>query len=430
VTSTREDDDWKFLLWSGPATLRYEGTSETLNCNVYQRSLAKEELVIEGEDISGSPRPFFPAGDLQLDIPGVHEPLNVIVVQNSWSSEGHGFLRLRPLRTPCWFSTSHILHSGRFVVINFAHYWMGQTQNLDFTLEALGWKAHFIPITGDTLELQPRFNSDEEFRATHQVEFSREDGSSFTGKQAQLFLEKLSLFLSFCRGRWVAIALAVGLDDSGEKKYEQWGTGRISSWHEPNGWLDAHHGTCIGELYAEFCSKLNDAAWLDAIRHVVYWFARADTNLVGPDGACILLQAALERLAWHVLVRERSAVSDKGFRDLTAADQIRLMLNILSIPTEIPDGLVSLRKLGKSKGFEGPEAFTYIRNRLTHPPKKGAASESLPIYEAYCLAQWYVELAILSACGYNGEYGNRTIIGRWVGQVERVPWALKIRNVG
>lgn len=306
---------------------------------------------------------------------------------------------------------------------------MGHPRSLDFTLKALGWEARFIPITKDKLELPPSLNSDEEFRATHQIEFFREDRSPFTAEQAQAFLERLSLFLSFCHGRWVATALTVGVDDNAEVTLVQWGTGRISSWRKPNGWLDEHHGASIEELYPGFCSKLSDAAWLDAIRHVVYWFARADTNLIGPDGACILLQAALERLAWHLLVRERGAVSDKGFRDLTAADQIRLMLNILSIPTGIPNGLVSLRKLGKSRGLEGPEVFTYIRNRLTHPPKQGATSEGLPIYEAYCLAQWYVELTILSACGYNGEYGNRTIIRRWVGQVEKVPWASKIQNL-
>lgn len=238
-------------------------------------------------------------------------------------------------------------------------------------------------------------------------------------------MEKLSLFLSFCHGRWVALALTVGLDDSAEKTLEQWGTGRISNWREPNGWLDKHHGTAISELYEQFCKKSSDSAWLDAISHVVYWFSRADTNSIGPDGACILLQAALERLAWHVLVRERCIISDKGFRDLTAADQIRLMLGILSIPTEIPDVLARLRKLGKSKGWGGPEAFTHIRNRLTHPPKQGASDEVFPIYEAYCLAQWYVELAILSSCGYNGKYANRTVIGRWVGEVETVPWASK-----
>jgi hypothetical protein len=215
----------------------------------------------------------------------------------------------------------------------------------------------------------------------------------------------------------------VGLDENGEMALEQWGTGRVSTWREPSGWLDEHHGNCICLLYEKFFQKLQNETWLDAVKHVVYWFARAETNNVGPDGACILLQAALERLAWHVLVRERNAISEKGFRDLTAADQLRLMLNMLSIPTTIPNGLAELQALGRSRAMDGPEVFTYIRNRLTHPPRVSAPKEQLPFYEAYCLAQWYVELAILSACGYTGEYGNRTTMRRWKGQVERVPWA-------
>jgi hypothetical protein len=264
---------------------------------------------------------------------------------------------------------------------------------------------------------------DEEFRATHQVEFSREDGSEFTDQEAQDFLWKLSLFFSFCRGQWVGHSRTVGFEESGEMALEQWGTGRVSTWREPSAWLDEYHADGIGQLYEKFSQKLQQESWLDAISHVVYWFARAETNNVGPDGACILLQAALERLAWHLLVRERKAISEQGFRDLTAADQLRLMLNVLSIPTSIPNGLAELQALGRSKSMEGPEVFTFVRNRLTHPPKVSAPKEQLPYYEAYCLAQWYVELAILSACGYNGDYGNRTQMHRWKGQVERVPWA-------
>jgi hypothetical protein len=195
-------------------------------------------------------------------------------------------------------------------------------------------------------------------------------------------------------------------------------------WRGPSpGYLCLFSKLAETQLYAEFVEKLLHEAWLDAIHHVVYWFARADTNNVGPDGACILLQAALERLAWHVLVRERNAISERGFQDLTAADQLRLMLNILAIPTTIPNGLAKLHALGRSRAFDGPGVFTFIRNRLTHPPKLSAGMERLPYYEAYRLAQWYVELAILSACGYTGQYGNRTILRRWVGQVEKVPWA-------
>lgn len=210
----------------------------------------------------------------------------------------------------------------------------------------------------------------------------------------------------------MAHALMGGLDENGEMALEQWGTGRVSSWREPSGWFDAHHGSCIGELFERFWQTLQQETWLDAISHVVYWFARAETNNVGRDGACILLQAALERLAWHVVVREQNAISEKGFRNLTAADQLRRMLNLLSIPTIIPPELAKLQALGKSTNLDGPGVFTFIRNRLTHPPRVSAKKDRLPYYEAYCLAQWYVELAILSACGYSRVYGNRTILRR------------------
>ncbi len=345
-----------------------------------------------------------------------------MVISNTWNSEGHSSLTLRPLRTPCWFSKSRSLWSGRFAIINFAPYWMGSPRNLNFELKAVGWKAQFIAITDKSLEIQ-QFKNDSNFRATHQVEFSREDGSPFTDLEAQDFLWKLSLFLSFCRGRWVACSLMVGLDENGEKALEQWGTGRVSFWREPSGWLDEHNGDCIGQLYEKFSAKLQQEPWLDVIKTVVYWFTRADTNNVGPDGACILLQAALERLAWHIIVRDRNSISAKSFKNLAAADQLRLMLKMFSIPTTIPNDLAKLQALAGSTTLDGPGVFTHIRNRLTHPPKASTPSQQLPCYEAYCLAQWYVELVVLASCGYTGKYGNRTIMRRWAGQVETVPWA-------
>jgi hypothetical protein len=420
MSSTNSDSE--YLLWSGTGTLRCGGKSGALECRVYQLCGKKDDLIIEGKDASGILPPFILPDDLKLEIPGVREPLDVIVTQISWNFAGHSALALRPMHSPCWFTKSRTLRSARFVIVNFALYWIGSPTNLNFALKAGGWIAQFIAVTEKSLEI-PKWKANEEFRVTHQVEFSREDRAVFTEQEAQDFLSKLLLFLSFCHGQWVGHSLMVGLDDNGELALEQWGTGRTSIWHEPSGWLDEHRGNCIGELYEQFFQKVEQEAWLDTISHVVYWFARAETNNVGPDSACILLQAALERLAWHVLVRERNAMSEKGFRDLTAADQLRLMLNILSIPTVIPNGLIELQALGRSRGMEGPEVFTYIRNCLTHPPKASAPRERLPYYQAYCLAQWYVELTILSVCGYTGEYGNRTTMRRFRGEVEIVPWA-------
>ncbi len=299
---------------------------------------------------------------------------------------------------------------------------MGHPRNLNFTLEADGWSVQFVVLNPESLEL-PVLKGNDEFRFTHQVEFSRTDKTSFTEQEAQDFLWKLSLFLSFCRGHWVGYSLSVGFDVDGEAALLQWGIGRVSAWHEPDGWLDEYSGSCITSLYGLFFTKLMEPNWLAAIQDVIYWFARADTNNVGPDGACILLQAALERLAWHILVRERNAITATRFEKLNSVEQLRRMLDILSISTTIPMGLAKLQTLGQAKGLDGPGVFTYIRNRLTHPPKTSTPAEQFPYYEAYCLAQWYVDLVILSACGYTGKYGNRTIMGRWKGQVEDVPWA-------
>ena len=38
-------------------------------------------------------------------------------------------------------------------------------------------------------------------------------------------------------------------------------------------------------------------------------------------------------------------------------------------------------------------------------------------YEAWNLAQWYLELTLLKLCGYEGSHGNR-LNQKWVGEVE------------
>src|SRR5260370_34613588 len=98
------------------------------------------------------------------------------------------------------------------------------------------------------------------------------------------------------------------------------------------------------------------------------------------------------------------------------------MLGALAIPTGIPPGLQELGTYAKARNLDGPEVFTFIRNRLVHPPKPTTVQDKVPYYEAYCLAKWYLELAVLSVCDYKGDYSNRTRSSRWVGQVEKVPW--------
>jgi hypothetical protein len=393
-----------------------------VNCRVFLTASPGKGLRI---DVS-SPFEFDFIGllngeDSSIEIPGVTKPVQLILANAPIGSQAGSVLTFGLKHSPIWFTKSEKLRLGRTAIINFAQYWVGGPGYQRFELKACGWTALFIPVSERTLAVAETMH-DENHRITHQVEFERDDKSLFTAAEAQKFLGELSLFLSFCRGQFVATSFTVAVNSNGEAAMEQWGTGRVSPWRRPSNWLDEHHGDAISQLYRAFCERLQDESWNDALSHVVYWFTRAETDNVGPDGACILLQAALERFAWHLLVRERKALSEKGFRDLAAADQLRLMLNVLSIPAATPLGLAQLAAFAKSRGVDGPEAFTLIRNQLVHPPKASAAPKRLPYYEAYCLGKWYVELAVLSECGYSGKYSNRTLEKRWVGQVEDVPW--------
>jgi len=54
-------------------------------------------------------------------------------------------------------------------------------------------------------------------------------------------------------------------------------------------------------------------------------------------------------MAWHILVRVRRALSEKGFSKLAAADQLRLVLSECSVPLELPSALVHLGAVAKGR---------------------------------------------------------------------------------
>lgn len=309
-------------------------------------------------------------------------------------------------------------------VLNLGHYWTDRAQGLSyFKLVIDDWLFDFTPVTDSTLLYSPSVQSSSYF-FTHHLCMQKSDRSSFFTRDAHDKLNDLATFFSFCHGHWVSTALTYGIDEHGQVGMEEWGTRKVSRWCRGSNWLDEHHGNCMVELFPGFMKLLaKSAEWKDAIQIATYWYIRADTNLVGPDGSCILLQAALERLAWHVLVRDRCSLSEDGFSRLTAADQLRLLLSALSIPLDLPPGLVDLCHAAKAATWsDGPQAFAGVRNRIVHPPKRGQQTTGLPYYDAYRLAKWYLDLAILSLCGYQGVYSNQTKERRWTGQVEPVPW--------
>lgn len=411
-----------YTFWQGKAALRVDTFSQEVAARVFLNTSEGKDLRIEIVDQFGfEALRFLTSDDVSIDIPGLTGPTELLVSSGRANSEGKSVLTFGLKRSPVWRVRSDKFYSGRALLINFAHYGARAARS-GFEVEGLGWKIRVVPVSRETLSVPSSMTSDEH-QVTHQAEFSRVNERSFSLSEGQRLLEDLHYFLSFCRGQWVALSFVAWLDDRGEVAAEQWGTGKVSPWRDPSSWIDEHHGAPIQELFSPFCEKLADATWRDTLSHVVYWLQRAKSDSSGPDGGCVLLQAALERFAWHVLVRDKRLLSKSSFESQKANEQLSLLLDTLSIPKAVPPGLKGLADYAKSKDRDGPGIFTYIRNKLVHPSANSGNRGTVPYYEASQLARWYLELAVLSACDYRGNYSNRTRLNRWVGEIEKVPWA-------
>jgi len=308
-------------------------------------------------------------------------------------------------------------------LVNFNQYHMGPGQTIRLNDEI--WEFELTPA-GESTEY-PAEIQNESFFLSHHLLLRRRDVQLFSWAQAQRCLEKLSTFLSFCADRSVAPALIRGYDRSGQPVIQDLRTPRVDPFEKHVSWLDEYHGSAMSEAFPTFASLMEDDEWRDAIRGAVYWYVRANTNLVGPDGAIVLIQTALERLAWHVLVRARRSLSGRDFSDLPAAAQLRLLLDTCSVTLDLPSELGELTKVatgqkGEQDWVDGPQAFVAVRNQIVHPGKRRRVQGGQAFYEALQLGKWYLELVLLRSFRFNGNYACRLNIPMHVGNVEPVPW--------
>jgi hypothetical protein len=96
---------------------------------------------------------------------------------------------------------------------------------------------------------------------------------------------------------------------------------------------------------------------------------------------------------------------------------------VSKIGLNIPVPSRRLAKIAKTHRWpDGPTALVKIRNDLVHAERRYLKGRDNPFFEAWSLAQRYIELVILRLAGYSGDYTDR-IAARWVGEVTRVPWA-------
>ena len=329
-------------------------------------------------------------------------------------------LTLVPKREPVTIHrTEEMSLSVEFSVLNFPNFIGGQDKQVKVAnwlrvqgsalIRVDNWEIE-VSAVPDLHEIEATLNMEGGYAITHIGTVRRPNGGVFDAEDAEPLLSALQLFLSFARGTFCGLTLVIGKDPKGETAWERWGTQRVTEWFNPGAtWFDKNNGFILADAFPGFWKLFQDQERL--VRTVVglYLNANLGSHGVGYDCGLTLTQAALERLSCRDPKLKTGEQIKKGLRKIGLSEKA---LRIL------PEGCPELAELGSEHGWEhGPHALVEMRNNLVHPKDKYGNVSSRAYYEACNLGQWYIELALLKLCGYEGNCANR-LTQKWVGSIE------------
>lgn len=287
-------------------------------------------------------------------------------------------------------------------------------------LSAGGW-AITLDQRRDLTTYQKELKSVGGYGTTNVGELTRVTGGRFTPRSARRILICLSYYLSFLRGRWVSTALPVGYL-GGRVTWVDWSPpGTVDrylgafSWFEPTLTEDAL------SLWAPFVRAWSNPSQRLILRRLISYWVGANAGRTIEVGYTLAV-TGLDLIGWYELVVGRVVSSRVWEKKMFTADRIRSILERHRVPVAVPSDLLALSRIAGKR--DGPDLLSLARNRFVHPrPKQryDLPAESLP--DTWLLANWYLELCILGWLGYQGRYKRRTDPNRWIGVVERVPWA-------
>ena len=261
-------------------------------------------------------------------------------------------------------------------------------------------------------EAQRKLKDTGGYAITHVGRIEHEDGSSFRADAVESLRRTIGFLLSFCRGAWAWPLLPVATDAADHDLFSEWQCGRIAAWQSVPSWF--HESLTEGLAIIEpMHRRLNDPVWDKPAELALFWYPICnDAYHSSVEGAIVLQQAALEMLAWTLLVEDRKALTISAAKKLNADGRLRRLFRECRIPLDIPSELAALKSAPNvPPGLDGPGTTIKIRNALAHTTqeKHGMVFGEDPQYlvEAWSLGQWYLDLVLLWLCDYKGHYVNR-----------------------
>ena len=290
----------------------------------------------------------------------------------------------------------------------------GQHAQLDFRLP--DWHLVIAPV--------------DDRRGEHDFGFVVEATSALPPGAADVdqLTGRLFLVLSFVASREVGVRPVCGFSEARELIWASWGSPRLRPGRPGVRWCPPH--LVVGALpaVAEGFARLfeQDEAMGVVVGRAIEHLLAADGN-EALDVRVPVSCAGIETLGWAILQRH-SWVDRDVSEKMPAAAMTRLLLRWAGVPAAIPVGFAALaaRRDSRHRGGGGPEVLSGVRNKLVHPPNRLDSPEwpsSEELAECWQLANWFRELVVLRALGYQGQYWSRLRLGTYGADLEQVPWS-------
>jgi len=238
----------------------------------------------------------------------------------------------------------------------------------------------------------------------------------------------LTRFLSFARGAACNLPVRWGVDSRGVVVWEKWGSPVIDAWRgSQQSWFDEHHGNLLSEVFPGFAATFLDPDLGPPFKLALHWYEKCNTRAGGMEGAIILGLTALDLLGALIVVDRTATMSEARYDNLRAAAKLARLLQVMGVPEAIPARQSNLAAFAAANGWkDAAVALAEIRHGYVHANRKRRrvvlSASNLATFEAWWLALWYQEMALLYLLNHRGEYMHR-LAAKVVGEVETVPWA-------
>ncbi len=258
----------------------------------------------------------------------------------------------------------------------------------------------------DSFELQEKLDAQGGYGITHICKIEHLDSKEFKLDEGYEIINAFVYYLSFVRGFWIAPLLVSGFDYKGNQILEEWRTPEIQadSWQSVDYSWTTNDCTEIISVFPGFMKKWQDSTWKEVIQNAIQWYIESLKHFNGYNTSVILLQAALEKLAWTYL-NNNNCLSSNGFQRLTFDDKIRLFLQYLQIPIINLEENSELNKLSRQFNWKDSiNAIGEVRNLIVHPKvtKNSGQVEisEIILHEVFTIANRYLLQCLLKIFEY------------------------------